>query len=266
MTGLSYENSPYAIRDDLVEAHRRVWDRFANAGTWLDGATRVQVAAEARQARGCTLCARQKDAMSPFAIDGRHDTLGELSEKRIDLIHRVVADPGRLTRSWSERLRAGGMPGGKDDTAYVEIVSIIAHVTAIDTFARALGLAQQPLPAPRAGAPSRYRPAEARQGEAWLPNIAWDDVGPNEADFCKGRESSIRRALTLVPDEARSFFDLVSHQYLPGEAMQEFTKKIRAITRAQIELLAGRVSALKAYPSCSAGPRCCRTYHEHDPV
>jgi alkylhydroperoxidase family enzyme len=236
----SYGTSPYAIRDDLVEGHRRVWDRLANAGTWLDGATRVQVAAEARHARGCPLCTQQKDALSPFAIDGQHDTLGELSEKRIELIHRVVADPGRLTRSWSEQLRAGGM----DDTDYVEIVSIIAHVTAIDTFARALGLEEQPLPAPRAGAPSHYRPAEARQGEAWLPNIAWDEVGSNEADFCKGRESSIRRALTLVPDEARSFFDLVSHQYLPGEAMQEFTKKIRAITRAQIELLAGRVSAL----------------------
>ena len=237
---ISYATSPYEIRDDLVEVHRRVWARLAIAGTWLDGKTRVQVAAEARHARDCALCARQKEALSPFAIDGRHDTLGDLPDERIELIHRVVADPGRLTRGWSDRMRAGDL----NDTDYVEIVSIIAHVTAIDTFARALGLAEQPLPEPQDGAPSRYRPAEARQGEAWLPNIAWDDVGPNEADFCKGRESSIRRALTLVPDEARSFFDLVSHQYLPGEAMQEFTKKIRSITRAQIELLAGRVSAL----------------------
>ncbi len=131
-----------------------------------------------------------------------------------------------------------------DDTDYVEIVSIISHVTAIDTFARALGLAVQPLPEPQAGPPSHYRPAEARQGEAWLPTIAWDDAGPNEKDFCHGRESSIRRALTLVPDEARSFFDLGAHQYLPGDAMREYSKKIRAITRAQIELLAGRVSAI----------------------
>ena len=237
---LSYETSPYVIRDDLVAAHRRVWDRLAKAGTWLDGTTRIQVAAEARQARDCALCARQKDALSPFAIEGAHDTLGDLSDQRIELIHRVVADPGRLTKSWSEQLRAGGM----DDTDYVEIVSIIAHVTVIDTFARTLGLMEQPLPEPWDGAPSRYRPAEARQGEAWLPTIAWDEAGPNEADFCKGRESSIRRALTLVPDEARSFFDLGAHQYLPGEAMREFSKKIRAITRAQIELLAGRVSAI----------------------
>lgn len=240
MTNLSYASSSFAIRKDLAAAHGRVWNRIANAGTWLDGATRVRVAAEARHARNCTLCARQKDALSPFAINGEHDTLGNQSGHHIELIHRVVADPGRLTKSWSEKLRAGGM----EDTDYVEIVSIIAHVTAIDTFGRALGIAEQPLPDPVAGAPSRYRPAEARQGEAWLPNIAWDDAGPNEADFCKGREASIRRALTLVPDEARSFFDLVSNQYLPGAAMQEYSKKIRAITRAQIELLAGRVSAL----------------------
>jgi alkylhydroperoxidase family enzyme len=240
MTEISYVSSPMAIRDDLVAAHSRVWDRLANAGTWLDGTTRVQVAAEARHARSCALCAQQKDALSPFAVESKHDSLGDLSDQRVELIHRVVADPGRLTRSWSEQLRAEGM----DDTDYVEIVSIIAHVTAIDTFARALGLEEQPLPEPRDGTPSRYRPAEARQGEAWLPNIAWDEVGPNEADFCKGRESNIRKALTLVPDEARSFFDLVTNQYLPGAAMMDFATQVRAITRAQIELLAGRVSAL----------------------
>jgi hypothetical protein len=240
MTELSYQSSPYVIREDLVAAHERAWDRLARAGTWLDGATRVAIAAETRHARGCILCTQQKAALSPFAIKGHHDTLGELSDERVKFIHRVVADPGRLTRNWSEQLRAADVA----DTDYVEIVSIVAHVTAIDIFGRALGLAEQPLPEPREGAPSHYLPAEARQGEAWLPNIAWDEAGPNEKDFCHGRESNIRKALTLVPDEARSFFDLVSHQYLPGDTMREFSKKIRAITRAQIELLAGRVSAI----------------------
>jgi alkylhydroperoxidase family enzyme len=236
----SYADSPYTVRDDLAAAHARVWDRLAEAGTWLDGETRIQVAAETRHARDCALCARQKAALSPFAIKGEHDSLGALPAERVELIHRVVSDPGRLTKSWSEALRASGM----EDTAYVEIVSIVAHVTAIDVFGRALGLAPRPLPEPRDGGPSRYRPAAATQGEAWLPTIAWADAGPNEQDFCHGRESSIRRALTLVPDEARSFFDLGAHQYLPGDAMREFSKKIRAITRAQIELLAGRVSAI----------------------
>ncbi|MBT5047794.1 MAG: hypothetical protein HOM58_04770 [Rhodospirillaceae bacterium] len=237
---ISYETSPYDIRDDLAEVHGRVWDRIAKAGTWLDGATRVSIAAETRHARSCPLCARQKAALSPFAVDGAHDSLADLPDTWIEIIHRMVADPGRLTQSWSEKMRGGGI----DDTEYVELVSIVAHTVAIDVFSRGLGLVQHPLPDPQPGEPSRYRPAEARQGEAWLPNIAWDEAGPNETDFCHGRESSIRRALTLVPDEARSFFDLGAHQYLPGDAMREFSKKVRAITRAQIELLAGRVSAL----------------------
>jgi len=47
-----------------------------------------------------------------------------------------------------------------------------------------------------------------------------------------------------VPDEARSFFDIVAHQYLPGPAMRDFEKEYRAISHAQIELLAGRISAI----------------------
>ena len=44
-------------------------------------------------------------------------------------------------------------------------------------------------------------------------------------------------ALTLVPDEARSFFDVVSAQYLAGPQMTDFGNEFRAITHLQIELL-----------------------------
>src|SRR5262249_57745955 len=88
-----------------------------------------------------------------------------------------------------------------------------------------------------------YRPAEARRNDAWVPTIAWEERGPGEADFFQGFASNIKMALTLVPDEARSFFDIVAHQYLPGPAMRDFAKEYRAISHAQIELLAGRVYA-----------------------
>jgi hypothetical protein len=52
------------------------------------------------------------------------------------------------------------------------------------------------------------------------------------------------KAMSLVPDEVRSFFDLVENQYLPGAVMRDFSHEYRAITHAQIELLAARVSAL----------------------
>jgi hypothetical protein len=56
--------------------------------------------------------------------------------------------------------------------------------------------------------------------------------------------ANIMMAMSLVPEEARSFFDLVTHQYLPGAVMRDFSREYRAISHAQIELLAARVSAL----------------------
>jgi len=119
------------------------------------------------------LCARRKAALSPYTVEGTHDDRGELPGNWIEMIHRIVADPGRLTYAWYRRMLASGIA----DTEYVEIVSVIAHVTAIDTFAYGLGIPVQLLPAPLPGAPSRYRPAEARQNGAWAPNIAGTSTG-----------------------------------------------------------------------------------------
>jgi hypothetical protein len=228
------------VREDLAEAHRRVCERLGNPGTWLDGEARVAVAAETRNAGGCKLCARRRAALSPYGIDGEHDSLGRLPETWVEVIHRIVSDPGRLTQSWYGKITASGIA----ETEYVEIVSVIAHVVALDTFARGLGVEPRPLPVARKGEPSRYRPAEARQTDAWVPTLAWGQAGLKEADLVSGPVSNIRRALTLVPDEARSFFDLAAHQYLSGAQMFDFSREFRAITHAQIELLAARVSAI----------------------
>lgn len=50
--------------------------------------------------------------------------------------------------------------------------------------------------------------------------------------------------MSLVPREVAGFFDVVNSQYLPGPAMRDFSREYRAITHAQIELLAGRVSSI----------------------
>lgn len=240
MPAISYESAPLKVRQDLANAHRRVWEGLASPGTWLDGATRIKVAEEVRHVRGCELCARRKAALSPYSVDGKHDDLGLLPENWVEMIHRIVSDPARLTHGWYQKMISSGIAEGE----YVEIVSVMAHVTAIDTFARGLGMPQQPLPLAKPGEPSRYRPAEARVTDAWVPTIVWSEGGPNEADYFVGPSSNIRRALTLVPDEARSFFDLSSYQYLAGPAMRDFGTEYRAITHAQIEFLAARISAL----------------------
>jgi hypothetical protein len=240
MGTISYEQSAYEVRVDLAAAHARAWERLSRPGTWLNAAQRIAIAGEARAAKRCALCAERKKALSPFAVNGRHDAATTLPEAWIDIIHRIVSDPGRLTQGWYGRTVGRHISDGE----YVELVSVVAHVTAIDTFARGLGCDPWALPDAQTGAPSRYRPAEARRNGAWVPTIAWDEHGPNEADFFQGFPANIKMALTLVPDEARSFFNIVAHQYLPGPAMRDFEKEYRAISHAQIELLAGRVSAI----------------------
>lgn len=240
MSEMNYDDSPYPVRDDITAAHKRAWDRLSKAGSWLTGEERVRVMAETRHARTCATCAKVKDALTPFAVTDAHDAGTDLPENWVNMIHQIVADPGRLTHGWYKKTIAGGI----EETYFVEIVSVVAHTTAIDTFAKGIGIPVRDLPAPQAGAPSHYRPAEARQHQAWAPNIAWDEFGPNEADYFVGPEANIRRALTLVPDEARGFFDVTSAQYLAGPEMRDFTQEFRAITHLQIELLAARVSAL----------------------
>ena len=188
----------------------------------------------------CRLCPRRKEALSPAAIEGTHDSLGELSEVVVEVVHRVRNDPGRLSERWYRGVIAGGF----SEERYVETVSVVAHVVAVDTMARGLGLDARPLPRPRAGAPSQHRPAAAKPGGAWVPWLQPADLSDAEADlYPTGRPAAnIMKAMSLVPDEVRGFFDLVSHQYMPPLAMRDFSREYRAIGHSQIELLAARRS------------------------
>ena len=109
---ISYAHAPGPVRDDIIAAHAVAWDRIANPGTWFDGATRVAIAAETRNAPHCALCARRKQALSPFGIDSRHASLGTLPERMVEQIHRIVTDPGRLMPA---RLSGAPQSGGLRD-------------------------------------------------------------------------------------------------------------------------------------------------------
>ena len=241
-----YASAPIEIRDDFAAAHARAWGRIGRPGTWSDGSERVAIAAETRYALSCVLCRRRKEALSPTAIEGHHDSLSALPETVVEVIHRVRTDPGRLSERWFRGVIAGGL----SEEQYVETVSIVAHVVAIDTMARGLGLDLPPLPQPEQGRPSEYRLPGAKMGDAWVPWLEPADLSEAESGlYPAGRPAAnIMKAMSLVPDEVRSFFDLVSHQYLPPLAMRDFSREYRAISHSQIELLAARVSALNQCP------------------
>ncbi len=245
MTLFDYSSHRDPIREDLAEAHRAAWAHIAGPGCWLTGAERVAVAEETRRARSCALCGDRKAALSPFSVDGEHDHTGVLSPILVDAVHRVTTDAGRLTAAWYASLLADGL----SPETYVEALGVAVVVISVDEFHLALGMNPETLPEALLGEPSGYRPvgAEVEEGEAWVPILAPNRSGPEEADLFAGmppgQAPNVIRALSLVPDEVRAWVNVSAAQYLSPNEMRSFESP-RAIDRAQIELVAGRVSAI----------------------
>ena len=229
------------VRPDLVEAYRATWEHIAKPGTWLTGALRVAVADETRCARACGLCADRKAALSPFAVQGEHDMgLGAetLAPALVDAVHRVTTDAARLGESWYRGL----LEEGTTDDEYVEALGVAVCVISIDRFHEALGRPLEPLPEPVPGEPSRERPTSLVEGEAWVPIQDSKSVS-KLLELPAPVAPYVLRALSLVPAEVMAWQRLSGAQYLGPDAMLRFDSP-RAITRSQIELVAGRVSAL----------------------
>jgi len=102
------------------------------------------------------------------------------------------------------------------------------------------------LPAAQPGKPSEYRPANLSEDIGFVPTVSKDGAIGNESDLWPadfGR--NVLRALSLVPDAFRDWRALGAAQYLSFEGMKNFIKDdARAINRMQMELVAGRVSAV----------------------
>ena len=238
---LDYRHSPLPVRAGLATAQQRAWARLAEPGEWWSGAVRVAIAEETRAAEDCGLCRARKAALSPHAVAGAHERATDLPDVLVEVIHRIRTDPDRLTR----RFYADALAGGLADAEYVETVGVMATVIAVDSFCDAMGLPRHVLPAPVAGEPRRRRPAGAKEGLAWVPTVAPEDLTEAEAGMYDGLSAvNIHRALSLVPAEVTGFFDMDSEHYLPDAQLRDFGTEYRALTHAQTEFLAGRVSAI----------------------
>ena len=244
MSAISTADAPVRVRDDLVASHRRAWERLARPGTWWSGSERVAMAAEVRNASRCPFCRERKAAMavvSPHAVGGQHASLGALSDAAVEVIHQVTADPARVSKAWFEKCQAGGL----SDAHYVEMIGVIVTVVSIDSFCRGIGVPARPLPAPEPGEPTRRRPSAARPEKAWVPMIPASDARGEEADlWARGRTGNVIRALSLVPDEVRGLKDLSATHYLSVDEMMDLRRGKGTLNRPQVELIAGRVSAL----------------------
>jgi hypothetical protein len=238
---IEIEGHRLPARASLLAAIEEAWRRLAHASTWWTARERLAIAAEVRRAPGCRLCLARREAISPGSIAGIHDTDGLLPPDAVEAIHRVRTDAARITRSWVRRLIEG--PLGEE--RYVELVSIVAIVTALDTFEHALGRPARLLPDPVEGPPSRRRPAGAVRDLAFVATLTPGRVAPGDIDpFPLHGDKNIHRALSLVPQEVLNFFDLDVELYLRDDQIRDFAHEHRAISHRQIELVAGRASAL----------------------
>ncbi len=196
------------VRRDLIDAFRQVWNRLAAPGTWWTGRQRVDIATVARA-----------------AYSGGEATESQLPEPAVSAASLLSMSPSAVTREHIQRWEHEGL----DSYQYVELVAIVSQLTAVDTFHRALGLELEPLPEPAAGEPSRQLPdTPATITKAWVPM-----VGP----------PTIPTALSAVPAETEALEALHGPAYLTYEEMSD-PAVVRELTRAQLELVAARTSAI----------------------
>lgn len=242
MDYFTYQSAPFSVREDIGEAHREFWRKLSLPGSWWTGAERVAIAEETRNAIDCEFCKERKTALSPNSVQGEHSSTTSLNPHAVDAVHRIITDQKRITQSYVDQLAVQGV----SNEAYVELVGIVVCTFSIDEFSRGLGLPLDELPTPQAGEPSHYRPPQAEDSVGFVPMLPREGLTGNEASLWPaGRNANVIRALSLVPQAVRDWNALGGAQYLSVEAMQSmFKQDNRSIDRMQIELIAGRVSAI----------------------
>ena len=240
---VSYQDAPYSVRPEFADSHSRYWARLASPGAWFSSADRIAIANEVRAAQTCPYCKERKAALSPRTVKGEHKSVSALPPQVIEAVHSITTDPARLTRGWYEQLLSDGLTEGE----YIEIVGTVVAMVSIDSFANAIGVSLRELPEAGPGEPTRYRPATASVSDsAWVPMVDIENAGTPEEDlWVSGKTGNVVRAMSLVPDEVRTLCELSDAHYLAMPLVRKpGVDAGRSLNRSQMELVAGRVSAL----------------------
>lgn len=236
---IDYSNAKYPVRADFAAGHSRYWKRLAAPGNWLTGAQRVDVAKEVRQAKNCELCATRKASLSPN-VKGVHDTATGLSDAIVEVVHRVVTDPNRLTKTWFD----GILEQGLKPEEYIEVLGILVHVLLIDEFCRGIGEPLNKLPEPVAGEPSHYLPDNTIDIGAWMRMLPDSIKSGPDTDLDGKFFGNVIRALSLVPDDVRTLIDLLDVHYLENADIVDMEKVFDGpLNRIEMEVVATRVSS-----------------------
>ena len=232
-----YSDSQHAVRPAIATAHENTLKSFAAPGRWFNAAERAQIVTEARAARVAA------GIQEPGGESGEYTTLPEAVSK---LARRIAVETKSLTADFFE----DSLDAGLTDCEYVETVGVVARSLSTDIFCRGIGVETRALPSPQAGEPTKVRPATAKHEKAWADTVPGGKAGGEDAVFIYGTEQPeaapfIYRSLSLVPEEAKGLVALGAAQYLEIDQFMnlDFTYEPE-ISRAEVEVVAGRVSAI----------------------
>ncbi|MFT7599596.1 MAG: alkylhydroperoxidase family enzyme [Acidimicrobiales bacterium] len=224
------------VRDDLVEAQRLAWSTIGACGTWWTGAERVAIA------EVVVAAVTDPEPLAPWVArssvaDQRMPE--NLPAAAIDAAYRLARSPGTLTGDWYRSIIGAGLTPGQ----YVELVTLVVRVAAIQRFATILGAELPPLPEPAAGQPSRSEPTGLDQHHHWVPIVRPADAD-EELDwlYSGGFAPNVRRALSAVPESYRQINPLQQAGYLPMGKMMALDWHRPGLDRRQMELVAAKTS------------------------
>ena len=227
-----YENAPVRVRSEVEDVHRRIWLALGKPGTCWMSAERIGIAREARRARALRgLAPRVEDPVEPT-----------LPDAAVDIARQVGGRPESLDEAWYK-----ASASALSDAEYVELAAVVVQTVAVDVFCRAIDIPLHAYPLAREGEPSRERPATAVPQEAWVPTLPSGPAGGEAGRSIWGDAPmpNVIRALSLIPADAALVLAQCEALYLEiPQVLDPSYEPKRGLERAQIELIAGRVSAV----------------------
>jgi hypothetical protein len=202
------------VRADLRDAHETGLRHLATPGPRFDAQTRIEIALVARDAY------LTAEPIAPW--------VNASDRPELTLAYRLARHASTITETWFFGI-------GLDPLAAAEVVGIVITIVPITALNRALGFAVPTLPPAVSGSPtgtyaSNLEPATLN----WLPVTAPAD-----------ERAAVLQALSALPTEDENLWRLASAQYMSDKQMADPCFTRGTLSRAQMELVAGRLSKMR---------------------
>jgi len=153
----------------------------------------------------------------------------------LDVAYRLARHAGTLTAEFYEQVVNADPPKGLHPLDWVEVVGVVVAVLPPTAFARALGNPLPALPVAVDGPPTGVEAAELAPATLnWVPVAAPAD-----------RVASVVQALSALPAEWDNLWQLAEAQYMSDAQMADPLWNRGTLSRAQMELVAGRLSLIR---------------------